>query len=104
MSIELKFFTGLIDALGKVAVGLKAIVSLPKAERETMRWTQDETYRLIATTLNLVIIRLDDMLLETSDNDFLREDVWLNIYNEWMQAEWRLPTQMMRRDIIWSRG
>lgn len=32
--IELKLFTDLIDALGKVASGLKAIVNLPKAKRE----------------------------------------------------------------------
>jgi hypothetical protein len=30
--MELKHFTNLIDALGKVADGLKAIVSLPEAE------------------------------------------------------------------------
>lgn len=34
------YFTDLIDALGKVAGGLKASVNLPKAERETkqLRW------------------------------------------------------------------
>ncbi|TPW12916.1 MAG: hypothetical protein FD130_1666, partial [Halothiobacillaceae bacterium] len=42
--MELKLFTDLIDAIGKVAGGLKAIVNLPKAERETMRQTLDETY------------------------------------------------------------
>jgi len=35
--MRLKLFTDLIDALGKVAGGLKAIVNLPKAERETVR-------------------------------------------------------------------
>ncbi len=35
--MELKLFTDLIDALCKVAGGLKAIVNLPNAERETMR-------------------------------------------------------------------
>jgi len=33
--MEIKLFTDLIDALGKVAGGLKTIVNLPKAERET---------------------------------------------------------------------
>lgn len=38
--MELKLFTDLIDALGKVAAGMKAIVNLPKAERErcARRW------------------------------------------------------------------
>lgn len=85
--MELKLFTGLIDALGKVAGGLKAIVNLPKAERETIRGTLDETYRLIDTTLNMVIIRLGDIVLQASDDDFLREVARLDNYNEWMQAE-----------------
>ncbi|MBI1744416.1 hypothetical protein HYR54_15305 [Candidatus Acetothermia bacterium] len=49
----LAFFRELIDridAFGKVADGQKAIVNLPKAERETIRQTLDDTYRLIDTT------------------------------------------------------
>ena len=84
---ELKVFTDLIDALGKVAGGLKAIVNLPKAERETIRHTLDETYRLIDTTLNMVIIRLGDILFNVADADFLREAARLDNYNEWMQVE-----------------
>lgn len=41
--MELKLFTDLIDALGKVTGGLKAIVNLPKPEREAMRKALDET-------------------------------------------------------------
>ena len=85
--MEFKLFTDLIDALGKVVGGLKAIVNLPKAERETMRQTLDETYRLIDKTLNMVIIRLGDLLLHPADDDFLREAARLDNYNEWMQAE-----------------
>jgi hypothetical protein len=85
--MEFKFFTDLIDALGKVAGGLKAIVNMPKAERETMRRTLDETYRLIDTTLNMVIIWLGDIQLQASDDDLLREVARLDNYNEWMQAE-----------------
>lgn len=85
--MELKLFTDLIDALGKVAGGLKAIVNLPKAERETIRRTLDETYRLIDTTINMVIIRLGDIQLQSNDDDFLREVGRLDNYNEWMQAE-----------------
>ncbi len=48
--MELKFFTNLIDALGKRDGGLKAIVNIPKAEREAIRQTLDETFRLIDTT------------------------------------------------------
>lgn len=86
-TMELKLFTDLIDALGKVVGGLKAIIKLSKAERDAMRRTLDETYRLIDTTLNMVIIRLGDILLQASNDDFLREVARLDNYNEWMQAE-----------------
>jgi hypothetical protein len=82
----MELFTDMIDALGKAAGGLKAIVNLPKAERKTMRQTLDETYRLIDTTLNMVIIRLGDILLIAADA-VLHEVARLEIYDEWMQAE-----------------
>jgi hypothetical protein len=87
MTMELKLFTDLIDALGKIADGLNALVNLPKADREKMRQTLDETYRLIDTTLNMVIIRLGDILLLAEDASFLREAAALDNHNEWMQAE-----------------
>lgn len=82
-----KFFTDLIDVLGKVAGGLKVIANLPKTERKSMRRTLDETYRLIDTALKLVTIRLGDIQLQPTDDDFLREVAWLDNYNDWMQAE-----------------
>jgi hypothetical protein len=85
--MALKLFTDLIEALGKVTDGLKVIVNLPKAERESIHRTLDETYRLIDTTLNMVIIRLGDIVLQASDDDFLREVARLDNYNDWMQAE-----------------
>ncbi len=69
--MEFKLFTDLIDALGKAAGGLKAIVNLPKAEREAMRRTLDEAYRLIDTTLNMVVILLGDILTHAADGGFL---------------------------------
>lgn len=69
--MELKLFTDLIDALGKVFGGLKAVVNLPKAERETLRRTLEKTHRLIDTTLNMVVIRRGDILLHAVDDDFL---------------------------------
>jgi len=37
---------------------------MPRTERETIRRALDETYRLIDTTLNMVIIRLGDIVLQ----------------------------------------
>ncbi len=57
-NMEFKLFSDLIDALGKVVIGLKTLASIPKSERERYRKTMDETYRLVDTTLNMVIIQL----------------------------------------------
>ena len=43
---------------------LKAIANLPKAEREMRRQTLNETYRLMDTSLSMVIIRLGDIVGE----------------------------------------
>lgn len=87
MTMEVKLFTDLVNALGTVATKLKSIIDLPKAEREKIRQTLDETYRLIDTTLNMVIIRLGDVLLQSTDERFLAEAARLDNYHEWMQAE-----------------
>jgi hypothetical protein len=55
MIMEPKLFTDLINAIGKVAGGLKAIVNLPNGERETMCRTLDETYRPIDIRRMMVI-------------------------------------------------
>jgi hypothetical protein len=78
-----------MDFLGafQVAEGLKAIVHLPKVERQHYRQTMDEIYRLIDTTLNMVIIRLGDMLSLEDDQKFLDEASRLDNYSDWMRAE-----------------
>lgn len=85
--MKIKLFANLNDTLGKVAGGLKAIVNLPKAEQEAMRRPLDETYRLIDTTLNMVIIRLGDLLLNVADDDLLREAARLDNVNKRIQAD-----------------
>jgi hypothetical protein len=83
----ISLFSDIIDALGKVAGGLKAIRDIPKAEREKYRQTLGDTYRLIDTTLNMVIIRLGDVLLQDNDNDFINEVQRLDNYGDWINAE-----------------
>jgi hypothetical protein len=85
--LNAKFLTDWIDALGKVAKGVKSIANMPKAERERVRQTLDETYRLLDTTLNMVIFRLGDILDEPTNAGFKREAARLDNYHEWMQAE-----------------
>ncbi len=85
--MESKLFTDLIDALGKVATGLKTTGTPPGTERDRYRQTLDETFRLIDTTLNMVIIRLGDILLPKPDAAFVQEAAQLDNYGQWMQAE-----------------
>jgi hypothetical protein len=85
--MEIKFFSDLIDALGKVVDGLKALARLPKAERDKFREIIDETCRLLDTTLNMVIIKLGDISQETTDSIFLDEVARLDNYADWMTAE-----------------
>jgi hypothetical protein len=44
---DIKLFSDMIDALGKVAGVRKAIINLPKANWETMCRSLDEAYRMI---------------------------------------------------------
>lgn len=60
--MELKLFCNLIGAIGKVAGRLKADVNQPRPEREAVRYSVNNTYRLIAATINMAITRLDDFL------------------------------------------
>jgi hypothetical protein len=62
--MELKLFTDLIDGLRKATDGPKALINLPTAEQEAMHHrTLNETYRPIDTTLNMVVIRMGDILM-----------------------------------------
>jgi hypothetical protein len=85
-AMELKLFADLIDALDKIARGLKAAANFPKDQRDRYRQTMDETYRLIDTALNMVIIRLGDIML-CSDKEFVEEVGKLDNYSDWMRAE-----------------
>lgn len=83
----MKIFSDLIDTLGKVGSGLSAISNIPKAERDKYRQTMDETYRLIDTTLNMVIVRLGDILHILDTTVFFSEVMQLDNFDDWYQTE-----------------
>ncbi|MGD8452541.1 MAG: hypothetical protein PVJ57_12040 [Phycisphaerae bacterium] len=85
--MALGLFSDMIDALGNVVGKLKSIATFPKAQREAIRQPLDETCRLIDTTLNMVIIRLGDILLESQDEVLLKEAARLDNFEAWMNAE-----------------
>jgi hypothetical protein len=80
--MELKLFTDLIDALSKVASGLKALVELPRKEKEKYRQTPGDTFRLIDTTPNMVLIPSGDILLLKEGEAFLDDVTGLDNCDE----------------------
>jgi hypothetical protein len=61
----------------------KAILNLPEAERENYGQTPAETYRLIDTTLNMVVIRLGGVLLHKNTQSLLVVILQLDNLREW---------------------
>ena len=85
--MNIKIFSDLIDALSKVTDALKAAAALPKAEREQYRKVVGESYQLLDATLNMIVIRLRDILLPTNQPRFIDEVANLDNYPEWMRIE-----------------
>jgi hypothetical protein len=85
--MDIKIFSDLLDALGKITGALKAAASLPKAEREQYRQVIGQNYQLLDTTLGMIAIRLGDILLPANDAKFVAEVAKLDNYPEWMRIE-----------------
>lgn len=85
--MDIKIFSDMLDALGKVSGALKAAASLPKAEREQYRQVIGQNYQLLDTTLGMIAIRLGDILLSSDDAKFVNEVARLDNYPEWMRIE-----------------
>lgn len=86
-SMEIKFFSDLIDALGKAGGWLKSMASLPRSERDRYRQVLDDTHQLIHATLTMIILRLGDILRIADEARFLKEVYGLENYTEWMETE-----------------
>jgi hypothetical protein len=85
--MEMNLFSDIIDALGKATRALTSAACIPQAERERYRQTMAENYRLIDTTLNMIAIRLGDILLPANESTFVQEVEKLGNLNGWINAE-----------------
>ena len=85
-AIELKPISDLIDALGKVVTGTKGLAGFAPDERKKYRDTMTETYRVIDTTLVMLITRLTDVLRKNSA-EFLDEVALLESNADWLRVE-----------------
>lgn len=95
--MKIEFSGDLLNALEKVVTGIKSLMNLPENERNKYYQTMDDTYKLIDTTLVMVIIRLGD-ILEFQSDEFLIEVTRLSNYDDWYRAEreLRLCRQLRR--------
>jgi ubiquinone biosynthesis protein UbiJ len=85
--MEMKLFTDLIDALGKAGSTIKQLLNIPGDERTKLRTTFEDTYRLLDTTLNMIIFRLSEVLDEDDGAAFRFSVERLEFMNDWETAE-----------------
>lgn len=83
----MKIFTDLLDAIERAFGVIKKITDLPKGIRDELRNTLDETFKLMDTTLNMIIIRLSEIIRITDDATFLNEVSQLSVDASWTKAE-----------------
>jgi hypothetical protein len=83
----MKFFSDIFDAIEKAFKAVKAIANLPKETRDELRKTFDETFKLLDTSLNMVSIRLGEILRITKITAFKKEVSLLKNDQSWTQAE-----------------
>ena len=87
MKLTLELFPDLFDAIEKAFKALKAIASLPQKTRDELRNMFDETFKLLDTSLNMITIRLGQILKIQKDKDFIAEVKLLNNEPSWTNAE-----------------
>ncbi len=79
-----------IDLLEKVGKAISILSNIPKKTRERYRDALDDTFLMFDSTLNMIILRLGDMLFGDARNDdqlFINELYRLDNWDEWHQIE-----------------
>lgn len=85
--MEIKIFSDAIDALEKVAKAVIALKNIPKQERQRYKEAVKDSYTLMNSAVNLVFLRLGDILLLDTKGEFLKEVRRLDNTQEWLQLE-----------------
>ena len=85
--MDIKIFSDLVQAIGEVAKSIKDLTDLPARERKNYREQLGDTFKLLDSTLTLIIIRLGDLLQIENKEDFLEELGCLNNYRDWLRLE-----------------
>ncbi|OPY36394.1 MAG: hypothetical protein A4E35_01933 [Methanoregula sp. PtaU1.Bin051] len=85
--MDIALFSDLADALGKVVSALNSLADIPPKERDKYRQTFNETYRLLDTVLNIVIIKLGEIRDIQDPAVFTSEVSRLDNNQEWLQNQ-----------------
>lgn len=106
--MDLKLFSDVIDALTKAVNSVKAIGSIPAQQRDAFREALSDSFLVINTVLNMVIVRLHDVLMQENDDLFWDEIGRLGYDQDWMnvEREFRLCSSLrkIRREVAGLRG
>jgi hypothetical protein len=95
VNLNIKISTDLseiVDLLIKVGAELSSVANIPKEERKEYRETLSGTYIMLDTTLNMIILRLGDIMLKLdspkhrSEEQFIEEVIKLDNYKGWRDA------------------
>src|SRR4051794_40084452 len=78
------------DLLETTAKAIRALAGIPAAQRTKYRDVLDETFTLLDATLNMVTIRLGNIVLEPLDDQMVHEAGALANWQEWENAERQL--------------
>ena len=85
--MNIKLFSDIFDAIEKALNAIKKISNMPKETRDELRNTFDETFKLLDTSLNMVTIRLGEILRISDDSTFNLEASQLSFDASWINAE-----------------
>ena len=85
--MEITLFKDLLDCSERVIGAMRALANIPRNEREKYRVVLDETYTLLDTTLNMVTIKLGNVLMIQDDGTLMNEAASLANWQEWKEAE-----------------
>lgn len=87
MKIKIELFPDLFDAIEKAFNAVKAIANLPKKTRDELRITFEDTFKLLDTSLNMVSIRLGEILRIAKATEFKKEVSMLRNDQSWTKSE-----------------
>ncbi len=81
------FFKEMIDDLGRAQEGLRSDKANLREKRETVFEALEEIYCLMSTTINMIIVRLKDILKSAEDGQLAKELANFQKQEEWALAE-----------------